>query len=84
MHVTFDPSWDLCASSESCSDMLVALHAIKETILGFYSVKKEYKKNSGYCEIAQSSTKSVLRCSHGYLCAHMARSHVKALSRASR
>ena len=24
--------------------MLVALHAIKETILGFYRVKKEYKK----------------------------------------
>ena len=46
MHVTFDPaSWDLCASSESCSDMLVvALHAIKETILDFYRVKKEYKK----------------------------------------
>ena len=42
MHVTFDPG--TCASSESCSDMLVALHAIKETILGFYRVKKEYKK----------------------------------------
>ena len=24
--------------------MLVALHAIKETILSFYRVKKEYKK----------------------------------------
>ena len=44
MHVTFDPAWDLCTSSLSCSDMLVALHAIKETIFRFYRVKKEYKK----------------------------------------
>ena len=44
MHVTFDPGTCAHASSESCSDMLVALHALKETILDFYRVKKEYEK----------------------------------------
>ena len=40
--------------------MLVALHAIKETILGFYRVKKECKKLVDTVKyIAQSSTKSV-------------------------
>ena len=40
--------------------MLVVLHAIKETILAFYRVKKEYKMLVyTACEIAQSGTNSV-------------------------
>ena len=43
MHVTFDPG--TCAHlARHAATCLVALHAIKETILGFYRVKKEYKK----------------------------------------
>ena len=41
MYVTIDPG--TCRHLASLN-MLVALHAIKETILGFYRVKKECKK----------------------------------------